>query len=448
MLSRDYVDMIRDKWLSDATFTTVESKADVSKVKSGVNGDFQSGDLSRAVNTDETNFLTVQAWIARASTRKSTLVFCVDLAHLESLTTTFREHGYDARFVTGDTPRKIRGDRLDAFRCGEFPVLLNCGVFTEGTDIPNIDCVVLARPTRSRNLLVQMVGRGMRLHPGKVDCHIIDMVASLSTGIVSTPTLFGLDSSCFLENVSIKDMESIRERKEREAVRERELAEQNLATKEVAHDNVALEITHSVPVKTLHFTDYDSVNDLIEDNVEDRGIRRQSQFAWIAIGDERYVLSTSNGDYLTLESSNRRWIVKYTQKLPQHASVKSPYKRPQQIATADSFEHALHAADTFASEVFEYTFINKHQAWRRKPASEAQIKFLNKFRSQEDQIAPEEISKGKATDMITKIMRGAKGRFAKIESLKKKVKREVDKEDAIIARQEQEKVRVGPLSVP
>ena len=194
---RDYVDMIGEKWLSNVIFTTVQSKADISGVIRGSTGDFQVGDLSRAVNTPETNEITVRAWMARAAGRKSTLVFCVDLAHVSDLTATFRRHGIEAKLVTGDTPKRVRSERLDAFRNRQYPVLLNCGVFTEGTDIPNIDCVVLARPTKSRNLLVQMIGRGMRLYTGKENCHIIDMVASLEAGIVTTPTLYVYSNHTF-----------------------------------------------------------------------------------------------------------------------------------------------------------------------------------------------------------------------------------------------------------
>lgn len=129
---KDYVDMIGEKWLSDVMFTTVESKADVSKVKRGATGDFQTGELSRAVNTNHINEMTVRSWLAKAKDRKSTLVFCVDLAHVSGLTNTFRAHGVNARFVTGDTPKIERSAILDSFRAGEFPVLVNCGVFTEG----------------------------------------------------------------------------------------------------------------------------------------------------------------------------------------------------------------------------------------------------------------------------------------------------------------------------
>ncbi len=87
--------------------------------------------------------------------------------HVTALSQRFRSYGVDARFVTGDTPVIERTKTLDAFRNGEFPVLINCNVFTEGTDIPNIDCVLLTSASRSRNLLVQMIGRGMRLHRGR-----------------------------------------------------------------------------------------------------------------------------------------------------------------------------------------------------------------------------------------------------------------------------------------
>jgi ATP-dependent helicase IRC3 len=129
---KDYIDMIGEKWLSDVLFTTVESKADISKVKRGATGDFQTGELSRAVNTSQINEITVRSWLAKARDRKSTLVFCVDLAHVSGLTNTFRAHGVDARFVTGDTLKTERTSILDSFRAREFPVLVNCGVFTEG----------------------------------------------------------------------------------------------------------------------------------------------------------------------------------------------------------------------------------------------------------------------------------------------------------------------------
>lgn len=129
--------MIDDKWLADVRFTTVHTGANLSRVKVS-RGDFQTSALSRAVNTAEANDITVRSWLATAGERKSTLVFCVDLAHVAALTAAFRSHGLDARFITGDTPAKTRAERLNSFKAREFPVLLNCGIFTEGTDIVSI----------------------------------------------------------------------------------------------------------------------------------------------------------------------------------------------------------------------------------------------------------------------------------------------------------------------
>jgi DNA or RNA helicases of superfamily II len=147
---KDYVDMIGENWLANAVFTTVKSGANLSKVKKDSFGDFALGSLSEAVNTTSTNNITVRAWMASAENRKSTLVFCVDVEHARQLTAAFRDHGVDARYITASTAKGVRSEQLRAFKDQEFPVLLNCGLFTEGTDIPNIDCVLLARPTRSR----------------------------------------------------------------------------------------------------------------------------------------------------------------------------------------------------------------------------------------------------------------------------------------------------------
>lgn len=85
--------------------------------------------------------------------RSSTLIFCVNLAHVASLTETFREAGIDARYVTGNTKESERKSLVEAFKAGEFPVLINCQLFTEGTDIPNVSARTIDLATRSRAFL-------------------------------------------------------------------------------------------------------------------------------------------------------------------------------------------------------------------------------------------------------------------------------------------------------
>jgi len=433
-ITRDYVDMIGEKWLSDVIFTTVRSKADISRVRKAAFGDFMPGELSRAVNTDQTNDITVRAWLARAKDRKSTIVFCVDIAHVTGLTAMFRKCGIDARFVTGDTHKKIRGDRLDAFKKEEFPVLVNCGVFTEGTDIPNIDCVLLARPTRSRNLLVQMIGRGMRLHPGKENCHVIDMVASLETGIVTVPTLFGLDPSELVKEINVSELKHLKEDKEVEG--------------QSADLRSSVASPHAVFDGRVTFTDYDSVYDLIDDTSGERHIRGISQLAWVQVGEDRYVLSSQDGEYITIEKTGMGkplYRIRYNARVSSAIVLEGewrPFARTRQIATADTFTDAVHAGDTFASETFPRYIVSKDQAWRKAPATSGQLAFLNKLRSVGGQLTKDGISKGKAADMITKVKFGAKGRLEKI----RVVRRGLEKDEKMAEMRRREQVRVGPLS--
>jgi ATP-dependent helicase IRC3 len=436
---KDYIDMIGEKWLSDVTFTTVQSKADISKVKKGANGDFQPRELSQVVNTDQINDTTVRSWLVKAQGRKSTLAFCVDLNHVSGLTNTFRKHGIDARFVTGDTPKIERSSRLDAFKRGEFPVLVNCGVFTEGTDIPNIDCVLLARPTKSRNLLVQMIGRGMRLHPGKKDCHIIDMVASLETGIVTTPTLFGLDPSELLNDANVDDMKAIQDRKEAEDLRE------SKAKLTPASSN-----NGSTGARTVTFTDYDSVFDLLEDTSQENHIRQISSYAWVCVAQDKFVLTDAKGSYVKIEkvaedTTATAEIFHVTETFAIGGFSRAPFAKPRTIARALTFADAVHAADTFAQSKYPYQFIAKSLPWRNRPATDGQLAFLNKLRMKDDQLTSETLTKGRAMEMITKVKHGARGRFASIEADKRRMGRAQLKIEQEKALKKREKVSVGPL---
>ena len=69
--------------------------------------------------------------------------------------------------------------------------MCNVGVFTEGTDIPNIDSIILARPTMSQSLMIQMIGRGLRLHKEKSHCHVIDLVGITKSSLALKATLSG-----------------------------------------------------------------------------------------------------------------------------------------------------------------------------------------------------------------------------------------------------------------
>ncbi|KAF4976397.1 hypothetical protein FZEAL_6926 [Fusarium zealandicum] len=434
---KDYLDMISEKWLSDVIFTTVESKANLSKVKKSAFGDYQPAELSKVVNTEEINDITVRSWMAKAPGRKSTLVFCVDVAHVVELTERFRKHGFDARYVTGETAKIERGETLDAFKEGKFPVLVNCGVFTEGTDIPNIDCIVLGRPTRSRNLLVQMIGRGMRLHPGKKNCHIIDLVSSLDTGIVTTPTLFGLNPDLLVNGATASDLRSIKASEGLEHTTSERVLSYETTNGPGAADSVS-------------FTDYSSILDLIADTSGEKHIRAISQYAWVQVGEERFVLGAPSGSYIRIERINERpnttaaiFRAVEVRALPP-GLAKSPYAIPQEILTAATFADAVHGADSFAASVFPHNFIHRAQRWRSLPSTPGQVAFINKVRGKSQPLTANDLTKGKAADMITKIKHGARGRFIKIEAEQRKAEKQRATAEAKRLR---EQVRVGPVAI-
>ncbi|WWC98924.1 hypothetical protein V866_005818 [Kwoniella sp. B9012] len=131
--------------------------------------------LARKVNTHEVNQLVVRTWLEKCTMRRSTLAFCVNRQHIEDLVQAFKDEGVDARGISGYTKLEERKKLVEDFRKGVFPVLVNCRLMTEGTNIPEIDCILVVCPTQSRPLLVQMVGRGLRLspHTNKVNCLIL-----------------------------------------------------------------------------------------------------------------------------------------------------------------------------------------------------------------------------------------------------------------------------------
>ena len=83
--------------------------------------------------------------------------------------------GIEARCVVGKTPKSDRQQTLKDFAAGDIRVVVNCMVLTEGFDCPDVDALVIARPTKSGMLIQQMVGRGLRKTEGKTDCKIIDL---------------------------------------------------------------------------------------------------------------------------------------------------------------------------------------------------------------------------------------------------------------------------------
>jgi hypothetical protein len=143
-------------------------------------GDFIESQLARVVNMPLRNSLLVKAYRDFAPGRRA-IVFCVDVAHAKDVHRAFAEAGIRAAPVWGELSRDQRRSTLAAFSAGEIDVVTNCNVLTEGFDEPRVDCVIMARPTKSKLLYAQMVGRGTRLDPSKKDLVVIDVADNSRT---------------------------------------------------------------------------------------------------------------------------------------------------------------------------------------------------------------------------------------------------------------------------
>jgi DNA repair protein RadD len=137
-----------------------------------VAGDYHEGDLSRAMDKRELVADVVTTWLAKAENRP-TLVFAVDRAHAKSIQEQFKASGVNAGYVDALTDSHDRRALARGFKDGTYPVICNVGVLTTGVDW-DVRCLVLARPTKSEILYVQILGRGLRTAPGKDHLLILD----------------------------------------------------------------------------------------------------------------------------------------------------------------------------------------------------------------------------------------------------------------------------------
>jgi len=195
IFSKDLRSGIKEGYLSDIYCRRVNIGYDLSAVKIS-RGDYAPGELDKAM--DGTADAIAQCYKEMA--QGATLVFAVSVAHANEIAG--RIPG--AVVVTAKT--KGRSKIIERFTSGEIPCIVNCMVFTEGTDIPRVETIIIARPTQSDSLYAQMVGRGLRLSPGKDKLNLIDCVGITGkANLCTAPSLLGID----LQNIPEKKKEDI-----------------------------------------------------------------------------------------------------------------------------------------------------------------------------------------------------------------------------------------------
>ncbi|KAJ2451927.1 DEAD DEAH box helicase [Coemansia sp. RSA 2336] len=408
-----FIEMIRERWLSPIRVITVRTATRLDAVRSYA-GEFSTSSLSRIVNHQERNLAVVQAYRSLAADRKSVLVFAVDVAHAKALTMLFNRYQVNAHYVLGSTSAGERERILHEFRAGRIPVVVNCGILTEGTDIPNIDCVIMARPTRSPVLFQQMLGRGMRLHAGKSDCLIVDFVDSFKhdNAQVTVPTLLGLDPSLVLDsNDNILDENALRRKNQLKRDPENEMADEREARLRETVQSFEESLNERMLPKTLtslkalgfkahvhlnplrffelgnrpaHMSGAAFSSQLEVVSSGDTNLTKLSRYSWVCLSADRYLLNVSSRMYyVTRKDSLWHGSTRSLRQYVINGSRKMHYTKEQPIELqAETLAMAIKGMDSLVGS--SLSNVKKTQLfwtapWRYKPPTSRQISMLTKL---------------------------------------------------------------------
>jgi hypothetical protein len=258
----------------------------------------------------------------------------------------------DAAYVYGGTPREERLSIYRRYRTGEIRTLVNCMVLTEGADFPFADCAVIARPTKSEPLFVQMVGRVLRPSPvtGKADALVLILAGeggSLCTLVDLEPGFQG----------SVSDDETLADAYEREESRKDEV----------------------VPAGSLRFELKHRDIDLFKASAAYSWLRTRGGVQFIPLGDNGEILLWPNRD------EAEKWDVAYA----------PPRGNWERLHTGLDLGIAMAWAETEATDRSSLN-MTRTAAWRKKPAS-PKILGLLKYAGQQ---VPDGIRMGLASDLF------------------------------------------------
>lgn len=336
--------MVEDEYLCEPKAIKVYTETDLSKVKTS-RGDFQQDQLEDAVNNTERNETVVKAYQEYASGRISTIVFCVGINHAEEITRMFNENGIEAACVHSGLDKKVRADILERYEQGRLPVIVNVNVLSTGYDVPRTDCILMARPTKSKILYVQCLGRGLRLSEGKEDMLLIDITDNVkSFDLMSIDDVFG---------VKFKNGERLLEAK---ANREREQAEEEERKREEERERQEEIRLHAEQVELFKRKNILSIDEELENHVLD----------WFKVGSNMIALTYND---------SRHYIIRFdeTGTLFEVFDLDLQLKRKSDSTYYDDLKSALDSVSVFIRKVGVMRYISKTVSWKSNPPSAKQL---------------------------------------------------------------------------
>ena len=371
VFSMGIVEGIEQGFLTTLRAVRISTTTDLDGIKIQ-GGDWAEGELGDRINNDERNELIYHAWVDHIQEdRHSTLIFCANVKHIYDLVEVFRRNNVDARGLDGTTDKELRRKTIQGFREQRFPVLVNCQIATEGTDIPNIDAIIMARPTQSSVLYSQALGRGTRLSPGKVDCLVVDTVdASSGKNLMTVPSLFGLEPNFDPKGEDIMGVF----RQMEQMVEENPLVVQ------------ATDIDHAQQIVSETF-------DPLASGTTDSIIHEASKLKWRKIDDRYWIEVPRQGSVEVTQDVLGKFDIRH------HANGKA-----QTVRNRADPASALQAADAFIRETYPQSMplLERDALWRMEPMSVNQVEFFRKHKMPvpTDERGKILINKGEATERI------------------------------------------------
>jgi len=340
------LEMIKNNYLCEPKAIYVYSGTDLSNVKT-IAGEFNQRQLEDAVNTDNRNEIIVEAYIKHASDRKSTIVFASGIAHARDISQTFNDNGILCDYIDSTIEDSRREKVMDRFNNGELPVIVNCGILTIGYDNENVTALIFARPTKSKILYVQCLGRGLRTSESKSNCLIIDVVDIVRKHDLMTMTdIFG---------VEIKDQETLTEAIEREEKNKAEKLEREELAKQKEIERLAL-IAEELKLFKTNMSEYFS----------------EAYFNWYRCDNEIFALSiTSDLHYTIYKNLQENIFELYMVDTTNRINTKD------YISEDDNLINLIEEAEKYASRKYS-TFLDRKAKWKYEPATQKQLDWLKK----------------------------------------------------------------------
>ena len=170
---------INNGYLSDYEYYSIPRNSfiqkEINEIKKFSQGDYAESELERVCDNGHIRAQVVNTYLKFAKGKKG-IVYTINKAHNYNLALQFNENGISAIAIDSDTPKELRERYIEQFKKGEYKIICNVNLFTEGFDCPDIEFVQLARPTKSLALYLQQVGRGLRISEGKGKALFLDNV--------------------------------------------------------------------------------------------------------------------------------------------------------------------------------------------------------------------------------------------------------------------------------